>query len=178
MALIKCKECGAEVSSKAKTCPKCGVKVEKKTSIVTWLVLGLVVYVAYIAVQSPAPTHASRETIIDVTKIAGKSEKEVSAYLGQPLSCGDSKFGEKCHFQKGETEIIFIDEKADWITVQGAEQIPFSMSALSAIGLQVQQPSFRSDFVLRWRSIQGLMEVSIFKGASNIDYFYIKVRTK
>ncbi|MDD5681104.1 MAG: zinc ribbon domain-containing protein [Candidatus Omnitrophica bacterium] len=27
MALIKCKECGAEVSSKAKACPKCGAQV-------------------------------------------------------------------------------------------------------------------------------------------------------
>lgn len=25
MALIKCKECGKEISSKAKTCPNCGV---------------------------------------------------------------------------------------------------------------------------------------------------------
>ena len=25
MALIKCKECGSEVSNKAKTCPKCGI---------------------------------------------------------------------------------------------------------------------------------------------------------
>ena len=28
MALIKCKECGAEVSSTAKTCQKCGAKVK------------------------------------------------------------------------------------------------------------------------------------------------------
>ncbi|MGZ8152350.1 MAG: zinc ribbon domain-containing protein [Methylovulum sp.] len=30
MALIKCKECGTDVSSKAKTCPKCGVQVAVK----------------------------------------------------------------------------------------------------------------------------------------------------
>ena len=30
MALIKCKECGNEVSSKAESCPKCGAKVKKK----------------------------------------------------------------------------------------------------------------------------------------------------
>lgn len=30
MALIKCKECGAEVSSEAKSCPKCGAKVKTK----------------------------------------------------------------------------------------------------------------------------------------------------
>lgn len=30
MALIKCKECGTEVSSKAETCPKCGARVAAK----------------------------------------------------------------------------------------------------------------------------------------------------
>ena len=28
MSLIKCKECGSEVSEKAKTCPKCGCPVD------------------------------------------------------------------------------------------------------------------------------------------------------
>lgn len=31
MALINCKECGTEVSSKAETCPKCGARVVAKT---------------------------------------------------------------------------------------------------------------------------------------------------
>lgn len=30
MSLIKCKECGTEVSSKAETCPKCGARVARK----------------------------------------------------------------------------------------------------------------------------------------------------
>lgn len=31
MALIRCKECGNEVSSKAETCPKCGARVKRKS---------------------------------------------------------------------------------------------------------------------------------------------------
>lgn len=45
MALIKCKECGAEISTKAEACPKCGAKRPKPTSLVTWLIVGLFVYV-------------------------------------------------------------------------------------------------------------------------------------
>jgi hypothetical protein len=30
MALIKCKECGHEVSSKAATCPNCGIEIARK----------------------------------------------------------------------------------------------------------------------------------------------------
>ncbi len=38
MALIKCKECGAEISKTAAACPKCGAKQKKRTSIVTWII--------------------------------------------------------------------------------------------------------------------------------------------
>ncbi len=41
MALVKCKECGSEVSTKAKVCPKCGAKAPKKTSLLSWLVAGI-----------------------------------------------------------------------------------------------------------------------------------------
>ena len=41
MALITCKECGSEVSTTAKACPKCGAKVPK-TKWWLWIPLGLV----------------------------------------------------------------------------------------------------------------------------------------
>ncbi|MCC2607336.1 zinc ribbon domain-containing protein [Planctobacterium marinum] len=43
MALLKCKECGKDVSSKAKSCPNCGAKPPKQTSFLTWLVTILIV---------------------------------------------------------------------------------------------------------------------------------------
>ncbi len=45
MALTKCKECGEQISTKAETCPKCGAKPPKKTSLITWIVLAFVVFV-------------------------------------------------------------------------------------------------------------------------------------
>ena len=44
MALKKCKECGNEISSKAEACPQCGAPQKKKTSIVTWFVLILILF--------------------------------------------------------------------------------------------------------------------------------------
>ncbi len=41
MALIKCKECGHEISQKATSCPKCGAPLPKRTSVVTWIVAGV-----------------------------------------------------------------------------------------------------------------------------------------
>lgn len=62
MALIKCKECGEDVSSKAKACPKCGAKVPKKTSLFTWLLLGFIAFVIYAANQSPSSISGSSVT--------------------------------------------------------------------------------------------------------------------
>lgn len=48
MALVKCKECGAEISKKAETCPHCGAKRKKKTTIGTGtgiLIIFVFVYV-------------------------------------------------------------------------------------------------------------------------------------
>lgn len=48
MALIKCEECGKEISSQAKTCPNCGAKTEiseKKKYNIILVVCGLVVII-------------------------------------------------------------------------------------------------------------------------------------
>lgn len=47
MALIKCKECKSEVSSKAKTCPKCGAKIKQNMgcgALLGYSFLGLILY--------------------------------------------------------------------------------------------------------------------------------------
>jgi hypothetical protein len=63
MALVKCKECGENVSTKATNCPKCGAKAPKKTSPLTWAVLGLIVFGFYISNwQDPAPSSISAES--------------------------------------------------------------------------------------------------------------------
>lgn len=41
MALIKCRECGTEVSTEAKTCPKCGAKPTKEMGV------GMVMLIAF-----------------------------------------------------------------------------------------------------------------------------------
>jgi hypothetical protein len=57
MALVKCDECGKEVSAGVKTCP-CGRAVPKKTSLVTWLVVGFVglVFMSMMLARSDPPS--------------------------------------------------------------------------------------------------------------------------
>lgn len=58
MALVKCKECGNEISKKAKSCPQCGAPQKRQTSKLTTLILLIAVLGIMLAVFLPgAPTY-------------------------------------------------------------------------------------------------------------------------
>lgn len=81
MAIIKCKECKKDVSTTAKTCPNCGAKVIKPTSI-TNIVLALVVLVLIVkctmdkppSTSSPA-TPAKATTAADIAAAAAEDKR-------------------------------------------------------------------------------------------------------
>jgi RNA polymerase subunit RPABC4/transcription elongation factor Spt4 len=43
MALIKCKECGEQISNQAKACPKCGSPLQKKSGSGFWIFIIIVI---------------------------------------------------------------------------------------------------------------------------------------
>ena len=59
MALIKCKECGNDISKKAAACPKCGAVAKKKTSVITWIIGGIFAIGVIGAVQNSVKTGSS-----------------------------------------------------------------------------------------------------------------------
>ncbi|MDO9364958.1 MAG: zinc ribbon domain-containing protein [Methylotenera sp.] len=66
MALIKCKECNTEVSSKAETCPKCGARVASKPmgcgTLIGVLFLGVIIISALSSINknnTPSPQSSS-----------------------------------------------------------------------------------------------------------------------
>lgn len=52
MALVKCKECGEKVSTKAKTCPSCGTKVKKPLSMLRFIIYASVATFVLVAVMA------------------------------------------------------------------------------------------------------------------------------
>jgi hypothetical protein len=51
MALVKCKECGEQVSSSAKSCPKCGAKPPKQHTTAALVMLVFIGYAGYAAIK-------------------------------------------------------------------------------------------------------------------------------
>ena len=50
MALVKCRDCGAEVSTTAATCTKCGAKQPRRTSPAAWFVACLFLAIMLISI--------------------------------------------------------------------------------------------------------------------------------
>src|SRR3546814_907577 len=126
---------------------------------------------------APAPAPASVVAIVDVPEIAGKAQTEVAALLGEPTSCETVKQGKKCFFKPGETEIVFISGKADWITVEALDGAPYSEEALPLLGLEKTTAVISNENTMRWETIPGLLEVSVFPMQDGVDYAYIKAAT-
>lgn len=108
MALTKCKECGAEVSTKASHCPKCGAKVPKRTSLVTWLVLVFIIFMAYSWVKSPAPTTVNNNNVTALSETSSTETKTTENPVPQTptwstSSSTDEMTGETMHFAHSPT---------------------------------------------------------------------------
>lgn len=125
---------------------------------------------------------AANATGLDLAQVAGKPKAAVEKVLGKADSCGTvspSKVGKvpKCIFQGGKVEIVFIDGKADWITVH-EPGVRFDQDAIAALGLAVRKPDFSNAFTMRWKGIGRYREVAAFAGAGNeVDYLYVRAAT-
>lgn len=103
MALIKCKECGAKVSTKAKTCPQCGAKLKKGTSKLILGLLGLTILGMYLSVST-----GHKDTSVPPTK------EEIAAK--QALK-------EKKEQQKLEEQAEHKRKDEDWTSIAAAKNI-------------------------------------------------------
>lgn len=121
MAMIACPECKKEISNKAPACPSCGavaVPAKKKTSTLTWIILGLFVLGGIGAIfgdkePSGPRTQTSLKAMAsepNITREAynqisdGMTAGQVKAILGEPRSVSESAGPtgkmEMWHFQK------------------------------------------------------------------------------
>jgi len=77
MALIKCTECGAEISSNATSCPKCGKPAKRKTKWTTW-VIGAIFALFFVGFIMQSQTDRERQAKQDALEAAKSPEQRAS----------------------------------------------------------------------------------------------------
>ena len=124
------------------------------------------------------PIRPVTDEFIPVALLAGATPAAVTDELGKPTSCDANKYGQLCFYKNEAVEVMFIDGMADWFTIYPANAFMLS-SSLTQIGLPAtEDPTFETAEVMRWKGLQGLLDVTAFAGASGrVSYFYVKART-
>jgi hypothetical protein len=128
-------------------------------------------------------------TIVNLKTIAGKSIQEVEAVLGkaestEKASPSDTPCKEnpcdKAFYQSGKFEIIYINGKADWITINNVSDHELNDKNIELLGLPASAPAFNNAAsVIRWEAVEGINTISFFNnGSGKIDYVNIKTATK
>lgn len=85
MALVKCNECGNEVSTKATACPKCGAARPKPTSPVAWLVV-IILVLSFVVVPIISGMISLTGQMIDkVTASARGVQKAAMSFMAPVL---------------------------------------------------------------------------------------------
>jgi len=94
MALTNCKECGREVSSKAKTCPHCGVKVKTGGGAVPIAIVGLVsgCWLAWASSRNGASGSGTDGSTGDAIAAIAQCEAAVTQRLKAPSTADFSGF--------------------------------------------------------------------------------------
>ncbi|EKT4488947.1 MULTISPECIES: zinc-ribbon domain-containing protein [Shewanella] len=136
MALVKCKECGEQVSTKAKSCPKCGAKPPKKTSFLTWAVLAFIVITVYGAYQQESnmtpEQKAARAEKREVEK-AEEAKRDAEKKAAQ-----DEKYKEYAWIEKGKDAVLarLKDPKSaefkDVYFFRGADNVPMTCGQVNS----------------------------------------------
>ncbi len=128
MALIKCKECGEQVSNKAKKCPKCGAPIKGKgggcaTVIVFFLViLGLVVVASFVNTAIELNSNKVSNSRSTKTKVADQKENIVAALKREYKSI--EKFDVSSYLSSKDRILIAVALISTWSEiVDGASKV-------------------------------------------------------
>lgn len=124
-------------------------------------------------------------TFLNVTKIAKQPKDVVDGYLGAPnfhetISPSNAPCPcEKYFYKESNIEVVFMNSKADWITVYKMNEIKYdSISILKALGLKYTSPFRQDDYVIKWNDFDGFDQLSAFgDGKGGLSYIFLKAIT-
>lgn len=132
--------------------------------------------------------NSKQENIIDIRTIVGKTETEIEKILGKAersekvspsvTPCKNTPCKKK-FYKKNKFEIVYIDGKSDWITINDVSNFTFNAENIILLGLSSTTPSAENSNAIQWNDIENINEINFFNnGEDKIDYIYIKAVTK
>lgn len=125
MALTKCIECGAEISTDAKVCPSCGTSKPHKTNYKKMLIIGAIILVVF-----------------TVFTIQDKSKSSENTNLSQPDTSGESPI-----FNKLEASVysaLIYDDLCK--LVDGEESIIASRGVINPTPIVVSSKKLQTEY--------------------------------
>lgn len=124
------------------------------------------------------PANAAEGGVVDVKALAGRSFDQVAALLGAPSDCEQALHSRRCSYAQAPVEIVFIDGRADWMTVRVYDgELMLAPEALARFGLPVSDPVESDVNQSIWRDIAGLKEVRLVGDENGVMYARIKALT-
>jgi hypothetical protein len=112
-----------------------------------------------------------------IADIAGRSEAEVAARLGPPWDCEASRYSRRCRYAPGATEIVYIDGRADWLTVRALGEAALDDEVLKRIGLLPKPAGTVVEDERVWSDLAGLREVRAVGHGGRAEFLRIKVKS-
>jgi hypothetical protein len=119
----------------------------------------------------------SQNTDYRVLDLVGKTQAEIITELGQPISCKKTNQGTSCKYKSKSVEIIYINQRADWIAFGKIEDLPFDFNALSYVGLVPTTPFVHRAGQMHWQNHHGLELISIYGNSTQTQVIQIKAFT-
>ncbi|WHP05796.1 hypothetical protein QLH32_17610 [Acinetobacter corruptisaponis] len=99
MALINCKECGAQVSTQAKACPSCGIKIKKNISLGAFLVIIILSILVFRACSDDTPVKKAGDVMSSQEEPRNNEEKLDVQILAKRLIKNSAKDPESVEFR-------------------------------------------------------------------------------
>ena len=113
MAIIKCKECGNEVSTKAKSCPKCAAPLKRKKGCLTYIGVGVLVLIILGVIGSMVDDD-SDTTISGSKSEESKSENQNTYKQGETVNIGYTSYAVWSSWWSSKlSDNQFMDDRPD-----------------------------------------------------------------
>ena len=115
------------------------------------------------------PDQGSAALLVDVPALAGKSRLELEATLGpvvkvENVAPSGISTSPKLYFKEEDVEVVFIADRSDWITISSLGSLPYEAASIVHLGFAPSPPSTSNENSIRWKDLQGFLEVALFPG--------------